>query len=140
MREVPRLLLGALFVAAGVLHLVRPDAYLVAMPPGLPAHRALVLISGAAEIAGGIGLWGPAGRLRRWAGWGLIALLVAIYPANVHMAMAGVGGPAWALWARLPLQGALAAWALRSSGALGYSTTSNVPGHARRARSRSAGA
>jgi uncharacterized membrane protein len=142
--DVPRLALGALFVGAGVLHLVRPDVYLVAMPPDLPAPRALVLLSGVAEVAGGVGLWLPEGRWRRRAGVGLVALLVAVYPANVHMAMAGVGGPAWALWARLPLQGVLVAWALRSSGALGgaggYSTVANVPGQASRARSRSAGA
>lgn len=152
LHSAPRLVLGALFVAAGVFHLVRPDVYLVAMPPYLPAHRGLILLSGIAEIAGGVGLWMPEGRWRRWAGWGLVALLLAVYPANVHMAMAGVGGPAWALWARLPLQGVLVAWALRSSGAVGgahggarggargYSTGSNRPGQARRARPRSAGA
>ena len=143
-RDVPRLALGLLFVGAGVLHLARPDAYLAAMPPYLPAARALVLLSGVAEVVGGVGLWLREGRWRRWAGVGLVALLVAVYPANVHMAVTGVGGPAWALWGRLPLQGVLVAWALRSSGALGgaggYSTVANVPGQASRARSRSAGA
>ena len=123
-----------------MLHLVRPSQYLPAMPPLLQHPMMLILISGVAEIAGGVGLWLPAGVLRRAAGWGLVALLVAVYPANVHMAMAGVIEPSWALWARLPLQGVLIAWALRSSGALGYSTVSNVPGQARRARSGSAGA
>ena len=56
--------------------------------------------------------------VRRAAGWGLALLLVAVYPANVWMAMAGVGGPAWAMWARLPLQGVLVAWALAASGAV----------------------
>ena len=144
LRSIPRLLLGALFVGGGVVHLVRPSLYLPAMPPLLPFPLSLILVSGVAEVAGGVGLWLPAGVWRRAAGWGLVALLVAVYPANMHMAVAGVVEPAWVLWARLPLQGVLVAWALRSSGALGaaagtaaagYSTVSNVPGQARRARS-----
>lgn len=111
--------LGVLFVGAGVLHLVAPGVYAAAMPPWLPAHRALILASGVAEIAGGAGLLWPSPAVRRAAGWGLALLLVAVYPANVHMAAAGVGGPPWALWGRLPLQGALVAWALLASSALG---------------------
>lgn len=135
-----RWLLGLLFVGAGLLHLVAPDAYAAAMPPWLPAHRALILASGVAEIAGGLGLLVPHAGVRRAAGWGLALLLVAVYPANVHMALAGVGGPAWALWARLPLQGALVAWALTASGAAGYGRRVNVPGHASSARPTSYGA
>lgn len=131
-----RWLLGLAFVGAGLLHLVAPDAYLVAMPRWLPAHRALVLVSGVAEIAGGLGLLVPHIGVRRVAGWGLALLLIAVYPANVHMALAGVGEPAWALWVRLPLQGALVAWALIASGAMdtGQGKRVNAPGHASSAR------
>jgi uncharacterized membrane protein len=106
------------FVGAGTLHLVLPELYGPAMPPGLPAPHLLILLSGVAEVAGGVGVLWPRPAVRRAAGWGLALLLVAVYPANVWMAMAGVGGPAWALWARLPLQGALVAWALAASGAV----------------------
>jgi uncharacterized membrane protein len=105
-------LLGALFVAAGVVHFVKPDFYLKMMPPYLPWHRELVFASGVFEIVGGVALLVP--RLRRVAAWGLIVLLVAVFPANVHMALNPElfpGIPAVALWARLPLQLALIAWA-----------------------------
>ena len=96
--------LALLFVGAGVLHFVRPEIYLRIMPPALPAPRLLVLLSGVAEVAGGLGLLLPA--TRRAAGWGLLALLAAVFPANVYMV--GLAGalhiPAWVLWARLPLQ------------------------------------
>ena len=77
------------------------------VPPGLPSPQALVLISGIAEMAGGLGLLVP--RLRAAAACGLIALLIAVFPANIYMAMsperfAHLHVPAWALWARLPLQ------------------------------------
>ena len=98
-------LVGALFTVAGALHFVRPEAYEAIMPPALPAPRALVFASGAAEIAGGLGLLHP--RTRRLAGWWLVLTLVAVFPANVHMAVNAerfAQFPAWALWARLPLQ------------------------------------
>ena len=106
-------LAAVLFVAAGVNHFVNPGFYEAIVPPGFPAPRLLVAVSGAGEIAGGLGLM--VRRLRRPAGWGLIALLVAVFPANVYMAwhaerFAGWGAPAWALWLRLPLQGVLIAW------------------------------
>lgn len=72
------------FIAAGSLHFLRPAAYLRIMPRYIPWHPAMVEISGAAEIAGGIGLLIPS--LRRPAGWGLVALLIAVFPANVYMA------------------------------------------------------
>ena len=87
-----------------MLHFVHPETYLRIMPPALPAPRLLVLLSGVAEVAGGLGLLLPA--TRRSAGWGLLALLVAVFPANVYMiSLAGkLHIPAWVLWARLPLQ------------------------------------
>ncbi|MEM0963057.1 MAG: DoxX family protein [Bacteroidota bacterium] len=126
-------LLAVAFIAAGVAHLVAPAVYDPAMPPGVPFPRAMILVSGIAEIAGGIGLLIPS--LRVAAGWGLALLLIAVYPANVWMALDGSAGPSWALWARLPLQGVLVAVVLRASGA--YSMRVNVPGHANSARARS---
>jgi uncharacterized membrane protein len=106
-----RYALALLFVGAGVLHFVRPEIYLRIMPPALPAPRLLVLLSGAAEVVGGVGLLLRA--TRRWAGWGLLALLVAVFPANVYMVglASALHIPAWVLWARLPLQ-PLLGWAV----------------------------
>ena len=104
-------LLALLFVGAGVLHFVRPEPFVRIVPDWLPAARALVFWSGVFEVLGGLGLLLPATRV--WAGWGLIALLVAVFPANVHMALHPdlfPGIPVWALWARLPLQAVLLAW------------------------------
>ena len=112
--RVGRGLLAAAFVGAGVLHLVAPGVYDPAMPPWVPFPRVMIGVSGLAEITGGIGLLVP--HARRAAGWGLAALLVAVYPANVGMALS-TDGPAWALWGRLPLQGALVAAVLGASGA-----------------------
>lgn len=103
------------FVGAGVNHFVNPGPYLAMMPAELPArsHAALNYISGAAEILGGLGLILPA--TRRLAAWGLIALLVAVFPANVNMAVNDLPlgdqkVPSWLLWARLPLQALFIAW------------------------------
>ncbi len=106
-------LLAALFVAAGVAHFTRAEFYEKAMPDYIPAHRELVLLSGVFEILGGLGLLLP--RTRRAAAWGLIALLVAVFPANLHMALNPErfpNIPEWALWVRLPLQIPLILWAL----------------------------
>ncbi|MES2759355.1 MAG: DoxX family protein [Pseudomonadota bacterium] len=113
-----RALLAAFFIAAGVMHFVLPDAYAGVMPAWLGWHAELVAISGACEIAGGIGLLVP--RLRRAAGWGLILLSLAVLPANVQMLLDGVGDgrPAWQialLIVRLPLQAALIWWIWRVS-------------------------
>ena len=118
MRTLTRLALALSFIGAGVLHFVRPRFFEVIVPPYLPAPHALVLISGAAEVAGGVGLLIP--PLRRAAGWGLVALLLAVFPANVYMwqanvAVDGESLPRWALLARLPLQFVLIAAVLWSS-------------------------
>ena len=107
--------LALLFVGAGALHFIRPEIFERIVPPMLPAPRLLVLLSGAAEVAGGLGLLLPA--TRRWAAWGLLALLVAVFPANVYMVqLAGpLHIPAWVLWARLPLQ-PLLLWAVWRAG------------------------
>jgi uncharacterized membrane protein len=107
-----RALLGICFILAGILHFVRPRMHEAIMPRYLPAHRELVYASGAAEIVGGAGVLHPG--TRRHAGWWLIATLVAIFPANVEMAVHAERFkqfPRAALWARLPFQGVLIAWA-----------------------------
>ena len=106
-----RAVLGVTFLVTGALHFLRPRMYEAIMPRYLPAHRELVYASGVAEIAGGVGVLHP--RTRRLAGWWLIATLLAIFPANVEMAVHAERFkqfPEPLLWARLPLQGALIAW------------------------------
>ena len=111
-----RALLAVFFVVAGAMHFVLPETYAKVMPPWLGWHAALVAISGACEIAGGIGVLVP--RLRRAAGWGLILLSIAVLPANVQMLLDGLdaGRPAWQvalLVIRLPLQALLIWWIWR---------------------------
>lgn len=109
-----RCVLGLAFVAAGVLHFVRPEVYVSIMPPYLPWHAELVALSGAAEVA--LGLLALPARTAPLAGWGLVALLVAVFPANVHMALHPELFPAippWVLYVRLPFQGVLMWWAYR---------------------------
>jgi uncharacterized membrane protein len=110
--------MGPAYVVAGVLHFVVPQLYVQIIPPVLPAALALVYLSGLAEVAVGVGLLVP--RTRAYAAWGTIALLLAIFPANVYMATSGVavegitggGEPSMAVrWGRLPLQGVLILWA-----------------------------
>ena len=111
-KTLTRLLFGALFVAAGLNHFRSPAFYVGIMPPYLPWHLELVYISGVAEILLGVMLLVP-----RWtvtAAWGLIALLIAVFPANIHMTMHPELYPSislTALWVRLPIQGVLIAWA-----------------------------
>ncbi|WP_251979507.1 DoxX family protein [Salinibacter ruber] len=104
-------LIALLFAAAGTAHFVRPSAFARIVPPYLLAPYALVYVSGAAELLGALGVLVPG--LRRYAGWGLILLALAVFPANVHMALHPAdfeGIPAWALYLRLPLQVALVGW------------------------------
>ncbi|RLM44122.1 DoxX family protein [Haloarcula sp. Atlit-47R] len=109
--------MSTLYVVAGILHFVVPELYVQIVPPVLPAPLALVYLSGVAEIGVGFGLLVP--QTRSYAAWATIALLVAIFPANVYMAVSmvtieGTGGgqpSALVRWARLPLQGVLILWA-----------------------------
>jgi uncharacterized membrane protein len=107
-----RAALGVTFLLTGALHFLRPRPYIAIMPRYLPAHRELVFASGVAEMAGGAGVL--AGK--RLGGWWLIATLVAIFPANVEMAVHAERFPRIPeplLWARLPAQGVLIAWVWR---------------------------
>jgi uncharacterized membrane protein len=103
---------AALFLTSGVLHFARPGLYLSIVPPQFGHAAMLVAISGVAEIAGGVGLLIPA--TRGAAGIGLIALLVAVWPANWYMALAASRfadvAPAWVIWLRVPLQVLLIWW------------------------------
>lgn len=108
-----RKLVGPFFVFAGVMHFVTPRTYKQIMPPWVPAPEAMVYASGVAEIAGGAGMMLPSRR--RLAGWWLIATLIGVFPANLHMALnhddyPKVPGGATTLWARLPFQGLFIAW------------------------------
>ena len=108
-----RCLLGVLFIAAGLNHFWNTTFYVAMMPPYLPWHGELVYASGLAEIA--LGAWLLLGRWPRLAGWGVVALCVAVFPVHVHMAL----NPSLfsqyaptALWLRMPLQLVIMAWAL----------------------------
>jgi uncharacterized membrane protein len=107
-------------IAIGIMHFVAADAFAQIVPPQLPWPYALVFISGVLEILLGLAL--VPDRTRRLAGWGLVALYVAVFPANVYMAAANVhiGDmpplPPALLWGRLPFQVvfiALALWATK---------------------------
>ncbi len=107
-------LLAFAMVAVGALHFVNPEPFARIVPPPLPAHAA-VYASGVFEILGGLGLLVP--KTRRFAAWGLIALYVAVFPANIYMALNGIQldpahpAPEWAAWLRLPFQALFIAWA-----------------------------
>ncbi len=110
-----RWLLATSMVAVGVLHFVVPDVFASIVPRFLPAPVALVLISGVFEVLGGVGLLVP--RVRRPASLGLVALYVAVFPANLNMALTGAAPPGVhlspvGLWLRLPFQAVLIVWAL----------------------------
>ena len=119
-KTVARILFAAFFVFTGVSHFTHRDFFVAIVPPYLPWPVALVCVSGAAEILLGALLMLP--QTSRLAGWGLIALLIAVFPANVHMAVhPGLYPtiPPAALLIRLPLQGvliALAYWFARPAG------------------------
>ncbi len=108
-----KVVLAAFMVLMGVLHFVAGKAFAHTVPSFLPAPLALVYVSGVFELLGGAGLLLPA--TQRWAAWGLVALYVAVFPANVNMAIKHIGfgpnTPQWILWARLPLQPVFIAWA-----------------------------
>ena len=114
MMTVLQWLLAGVMIFAGVMHFVTPRGYVKIVPTWLPAPAALVAISGVFEVLGGLGLLIPS--TQRLAAWGLIALFVAVFPANVNMAVNKIPLgrrplPTWALWARLPLQAVFIGWA-----------------------------
>ena len=116
-RRRSRLLLATLLVGAGALHFVVPSSYERIVPRFFSDARALVLVTGVAEVGAGVLLAVP--RTRRWGAWLGAGLLVAVFPANVQMALdGGIAGEGFPLgspvvaWLRLPLQVPLVVWAL----------------------------
>jgi len=108
-----KLLCGPFFIFAGAMHFIKPRFYLQMMPPWLPAHEFMNYASGVAEVAGGAALMHPDPRIRRLGGWWTIATLLAVYPANIHMALNPddfKDVPPAALYARLPFQAVFIAW------------------------------
>ena len=113
--------MGATYVVAGIAHFLAPKRFAEAIPPSFPRPVGLVYLSGIAEIILGVGVaWR---RTRRPSAWGIVALLVAVFPANVHLARSDtlndlvpeslVAPARVAAWVRLPFQGVLIGWALR---------------------------
>jgi uncharacterized membrane protein len=113
-KAILRWVLTVFMVGAGINHFVSPDVYVGMVPAELPAPLLLVQISGVAEILGALGLILP--QTRRLAAWGLVALYIAVFPANLNMALNDLPlgtthVASWLLWARLPLQLVLIVWA-----------------------------
>jgi uncharacterized membrane protein len=110
LKKIVCALCAIFFVVAGSLHFSNPSPYVDIVPEYLPFPLSLVYLSGILEIAGGIGLLIP--PLRRFASWGLIALLIAVFPANLNMAMNSIdfGMPHYILWWRLPFQILFIVW------------------------------
>lgn len=107
-------LLAAAMCLAGTTHFTMPETYAAIVPDYLPMHTELVYVSGVCEILGGLGLLLPA--TRRLAAWGIVALLIAVLPANINQALHNIQPPGLEmsptmLWVRLPLQLVLIAWA-----------------------------
>jgi uncharacterized membrane protein len=114
-KRVALVLASIFYISAGILHFTKTEFYLKIVPPYIPWHLAMVRISGGCEIAGGIGLLIPA--TRRAAAWALVALLIAVFPANIYMVTDPVAAGAASisplvLWGRLPLQFVFIAWVL----------------------------
>jgi len=117
-----RILLAAIFLCAGIIHLADPELFLPVMPPAIPFPRFCILLSGIFELLGGVGLLIPQRTIQITAGWGLVLLLAAVFPANIYMAVAHVRvhnfPPApWMAWGRLPLQPLLMLAILWTTGA-----------------------
>ena len=115
MQTLARYLIAGLFLLTGTLHFLKPEIFQRIVPPALPWPRGIVYVTGLLELAGGMGLLVP--RFRQAAAWGLVALLIAVLPANIYMAIAPVkfGGifdhPLYH-WIRIPFQGVLITWLL----------------------------
>lgn len=114
--RISRVLLAIFFVVAGMGHFLKPSSYLEIMPPWVPFPLAMVYVSGVLEIL--LGMLVLPLKTRRPAGWGLITLLIAVFPANIHMALHPEifsRIPSWAAWARLPFQGVFIFWVWKAA-------------------------
>jgi uncharacterized membrane protein len=131
-RRKYRVVLATIMIGIGLLHFLRPAPFVHIVPSALPAPYVLVIVSGFFEVLGGVGLLVP--RVRRAASIGLVALYVAVFPANINMVVhpeLGGGIAVWALWARLPLQFVLIAWAVWVGRAVGGPVERSVGGRER---------
>jgi uncharacterized membrane protein len=113
-KEIFRVVLAISIIVVGVTHFIIPEPYVKIMPQQLPYHLGLVYLSGFYEILGGIGLLVP--PVSQAAAWGLIALFIAVYPANINMAvnhiqLEHIPNSPWVHVVRLPFQAVLIAWA-----------------------------
>ncbi len=110
-KTVSKYLLAIFMIGAGTMHFVRADFYVKIMPPYLPLHRELVYLSGVIEIALGVSLLIP--RSSRLAAWGIIALMIAVFPANIYVYQNQdlLPAPPILHLLRLPLQGVFLLWA-----------------------------
>jgi uncharacterized membrane protein len=113
-KEILRGVLSIAIIIVGITHFIRPEQYARIVPPQLPSPVGMVYISGVFEILGGIGLLIPLVSVA--AAWGLIALFIAVFPANIYQAIHSIpieGIPHHPLlyWFRLPFQAVLIAWA-----------------------------
>lgn len=112
--ETHRYIIGGLFIITGILHFLKPELFVKIMPDYIPYHLAMVYASGVAEITGGIGIFFE--NTQFWAGWGLILLLIAVFPANINMTIESVQRSGYsslysiATIVRLPLQFVLMYW------------------------------
>lgn len=112
MIEVLKYIMGGFFVFAGVMHFAKPKFFLRIIPPILPFKEWINWITGVAEITMGVGLLIP--LYQQQAAWGIIAILIVVFPANIYQLIAkgaGMKVPMWALWLRLPIQFVLIWWA-----------------------------
>lgn len=110
-KVVSKTVLSLFLVFAGIMHFVRPEFFLKIVPPYLPFPMGLVLISGAFEMMLGASLWIP--RLSRIAAWGIIALMLAVFPANIYLFQHQeiLPAPPWVHLLRLPMQAVFILWA-----------------------------
>ncbi len=112
--ETHRYIICGLFLVTGILHFIKPQMFVKIMPNYIPWHLGMVYISGAAEILGGLGIL--IDKTQLWAGWGLILLLIAVFPANINMAFESIQKSGFTSLfslvtvARLPLQFVLIYW------------------------------
>lgn len=107
-----RTLLGAMFIGSGLFHMIKPAVYLPMMPDYLPFHLELIYLSGVIEIILGAAFF--VARFRKPAAWGMIALLIAVFPANIHMFLHAERFPDIPYFAhlvRLPMQAVFIWWA-----------------------------
>jgi uncharacterized membrane protein len=130
-KEILRIFLSFALIIIGILHFIKPEPFVKIVPPQLPYPLELVYISGFFEILGGIGLLIPSVSVA--AAWGIIALFIAVFPANINQAInsisiEGIPNNPWLYWLRLPFQAVLIAWAWWYTKSLKSSYTRDIRG------------